>query len=252
MPDRAAVLAALAEYANKPATSRDIRAEPGDTFGRPPLTTLMQFVQDLDTKADLDALLGDVARLIAAADPFRGAVIALNCGTLVEAGGDAARVFPHLLAELPRHLALSVQARELGLSPSELFDANPEAARAASGLRYFLLCLMTVVCRDAEFRRALRANEYIADAIENLLISSGLDAELDTVLDETRLEPDSKRVGLRSCATGTRKRTSSRRCSDSQTAWSWSSSRRTSTKGSACGSKRSRRAPTCSACCKRS
>lgn len=168
MPDRAAVLTALAEYANKPSTSRDVRAEPGDTFSRPPLTTLMQFVQSLESKTELDSVLGDVASLIASADPFRGATIALSCGTMVEMGGDPAKVFPHLLAELPRHLALAVRARQLSLSPSELFDANPEAARAAGGLRYFLLCVMTVICRDAEFRQALRANEYIVTAIEKL------------------------------------------------------------------------------------
>lgn len=168
MPDRAAVLTALTEYANKPATSRDVRAEPGDTFGRPPLTTLMQFVQSLDSKAELDAVLADVAKLVAAADPFRGATVALSCGTMVEWGGDPTKVFPPLLAELPRHLALAVLARELNLSPSETFDANPDAARAAGGLRYFLLCVMTVICRDAEFRRAMRANEYIVGAIEKL------------------------------------------------------------------------------------
>lgn len=168
MPDRAAVLTALAEYANKPATSRDVRAEPGDTFSRPPLTTLMQFVQSLDSKAELDALLEDVAKLIAAPDPFRGATIALSCGTMVEMGGAPGKVFPHLLAESPRHLALAVKARELELSPSALFDANPEAARAAGGLRYFLLCVMTVICRNAEFRQALRANASIVEAIEEL------------------------------------------------------------------------------------
>jgi hypothetical protein len=168
MPDRAAVLTALAEYANKPATSRDVRAEPGETFGRPPLTTLMQYVQELDSKAELDSVLADVAKLIGAADPFRGAVLALNCGTLVEMGGDPHAVFPHLLAELPRHLKLAVAAREAALSPSELFDTNPDAARALNGLRYFLLCVMTVICRDAAFRRALRTNDAIVDAIVKL------------------------------------------------------------------------------------
>lgn len=170
MSDRDTVLAALAEYVNRPSTSHELRAEPGDTFSRPPLATLMQmqFLQSLDSKAELAPVVARLAPLIRAADPFRAATVALSCGTLTEMGGDPALVFPHLLAALPRHLTLSVRAREAGLSPSELFDADPEAARAYAGLRYLLLSTMTVICRGAAFRRALRANPAIADAVEKL------------------------------------------------------------------------------------
>lgn len=169
MSDRAAVVAELAAYANKPATSRDIRAEPGDTFGRPPFTTLNRFFQALDSRAELDALLAEVAPLVRASDPFRGSTLALNCGTLVEMGGDPALVFPHLFAELPRHLALARRAREREpVAPGALFDADPEAARAAAGLRYLLLATMAVICRDAAFRQALRAKPEIVDDVEAL------------------------------------------------------------------------------------
>lgn len=179
MPDRAAVIAALTAYADKPATSRDIRAEPGELFGRPPITTLMQFAQAVGSRAELNALVADVAPLIRAADPFRGSAIALNCGTLVEMGGDPGLVFPHLLAELPRHLTLAQRAREQAdTAPGALFDADPEAARAAAGLRYLLLATMTVICRKAEYRQALRANAEIADGIEALREGS---AEADFV-----------------------------------------------------------------------
>ena len=166
MPDRAAVIAALTEYANKPATSRDIRADASEVFGRPPFSLLNQFTQSLTARAELDALLADVAPLIRAADPFRGGVVAVNCGTLVEMGGDAALVFPHLLAELPRHLTLARRAHEREeTAPAALFDADPDAARALGGLRYLLLATMTVICRKAEYRQALRANADIAEAV---------------------------------------------------------------------------------------
>src|SRR5436190_156512 len=110
MSDRAAVVAALAEYATKPATSRDIRAEPGEVFSAPPFELLRQFLKSLGAKSELDALLGEVAPLIRDGDPFRTSVLAVNCGTMVEMGGDPALVAPHLIAALPHHLTLALAA----------------------------------------------------------------------------------------------------------------------------------------------
>ena len=179
MADRAAVLAALTEYANKPATSHDVRADPSDIFGRPPFATLNQFLTSLSSRGELNALLAEVAPLIRAADPFRGAVIAVNCGTLIEMGGDVALVAPHLLAELPRHLALAQRARERGdVAPGKLYDDDPDAAKASAGLRYLLLAAMTTICRKAEYRQTLRANKDVVAAITFLRDSS---AEADFV-----------------------------------------------------------------------
>ncbi|MBP3953989.1 hypothetical protein J8F10_01575 [Gemmata sp. G18] len=165
MPDRAAVLNALTEYAQKPATTHDVRAEPAETFGGPPFSTLMQFTQTLGSRTELNALLAAIAPLVRAADPFRGSTIALNCGTLVEIGGDPGLVFPHVLAELPRHLALTRRAHEKEAAPSALFDADADAAKSAGGLRYLLLATMTVICRSAEYRQALRADPEIVENI---------------------------------------------------------------------------------------
>ncbi len=168
MPGRAAIIAALTEYANKPATSHDILAEPADAFGRPPLATLMQFTQAIGSRAELDALLAEVAPMIRA-ELFRGSEIALNCGTMVEWGGDPGVVFPHLLAELPRHLSLARRARERNAStPGTLFDEDPDGARATAGLRYLLLATMTVVCRKTNYRRALRGNAEIVAGVASL------------------------------------------------------------------------------------
>lgn len=169
MPDRVAVIAALTAYANKPATSRDLRAEPGELFGHPALTGLMQFTQSVDSRAELNELLAEVSLLIRAADPFRGSVIAINCGTLVEIGGEPGLVFPHLLAELPRHLSLTERTRaQSELAPSALFDTDPDAAKASAGLTYLLLATMTVICRDAAFRQAMRANPEVVAGIAAL------------------------------------------------------------------------------------
>lgn len=168
MSDRAAVLAALTEYANKPATLRDIRADPAEVFGKPPFSTLNQFLMSLGSRDELNGLLADVAPLIRAADPFRGAAIAVNCGTLIEMGGDVALVAPHLLAELPRHLALARRAREREVAPGKLYDDDPDAAKAFAGLRYLLLAAMTTISRKAEYRQTLRANEEVVAAISVL------------------------------------------------------------------------------------
>jgi hypothetical protein len=169
MSDRAAAIAALTEYANKPATSHECRAEAGEVFGARPLAGLMRLAQSLDTQGELNELLAEVAPLVRAEDPFRAGVIALNCGTLVEMGGDPALVFPHLLAVLPRHLALARRAQQRKKTPADaVFADDPEAAKALAGLSYLLLCTMTVICRRMEFRQALRANAEIVAGIAAL------------------------------------------------------------------------------------
>jgi hypothetical protein len=160
MSDLGQHLDALARYANKPATSNCLRTEPGELFGSPPLAPLMQFAHTVGSRADLDALLAAVAPMVRTSDPFRGATLALCCGTFVEWGADPAVLFPHLLAELPRHLALARRGAD--------FDTDPDAARAAVGLTYLLLATMTTICRRAAFRQALRADAAIAEHVAAL------------------------------------------------------------------------------------
>ena len=162
MSDRAAILAAFREYANKPATAHELRAEAGETFSAPPFQQLRQVLQSLASKAELDELLGQLAELIPGADPFRASALALNCGSLIEAGGDPARLAPHFLAALPRHLALAQRASET------TFDADPDAHRAQAGLTFLMLATMAVICRKAEYRQTARANPDIASRVESL------------------------------------------------------------------------------------
>ncbi|MBM3978765.1 MAG: hypothetical protein FJ304_00500 [Planctomycetes bacterium] len=163
MSDLALHLDALARYANRPATAHCLRAEPGELFGSPPLAPLMQFAHTVGSRPDLDALLAAVAPMIRASDPFRGATLALCCGTFVEWGADPAVLFPHLLAELPRHLALARRGAD--------FDTDPDAARAAVGLTFLLLATMTTICRRASFRQALRADAAISEHVAALASS---------------------------------------------------------------------------------
>ncbi|MDY3553241.1 hypothetical protein R5W24_002335 [Gemmata sp. JC717] len=162
MPDRATVLAALAEYVNRPTTAHDIRTEPGDIFSAPPFPQLVRFLPSLLTKEEWDTFVPEMASLLRAGDPFRVSALALNCGSLVEQGVPAALVAPHLLAALPRHLALARRAA------GATFDADPDALRARSGLTFLLLATMAVLCRGAAFRQAARANPDIVTGVESL------------------------------------------------------------------------------------
>jgi hypothetical protein len=174
MPDRDAVLAALAEYARKPATSHECRAGAGEIFGARPLVNLMRLAQSLDTLEEVSALLAEVAPLIRAEDRLRAGAIALSCGSVVEMGCDPGLVFPHMLAALPHHLALARRAQDLKKAPKDdVFPGDPQAARALAGLSYLLLCTMTVICRRMEFRQALRANADVVAGIAALRAHSG-------------------------------------------------------------------------------
>jgi hypothetical protein len=169
MSDRAAVIAALTEYANKPATSHECRAESGEIFGARPLVSLMRYAQSLDTRTELNELLAEVAPLIRVTDSFRAGVMAINCGTLVEMGGDPAIVFPHLLAVLPQYLATARRATEQKKKPPEtIFADDPDVAKASAGLSFLMLCTMTVICRKMECRQALRANVGVVEGIAAL------------------------------------------------------------------------------------
>jgi hypothetical protein len=133
---------------------------------------LVQFAQSLESQTSLNALLTAVAVMIRTKEPFRAGVIALNCGTLVEFGGDPAIVFPHLLEVLPQYLATARRAQELKdkqkKKPEEIFEIDPDAAKALAGLSFLLLCTMTVICRRMELRQAIRANADIVTGIAAL------------------------------------------------------------------------------------
>lgn len=160
MTDRASVVAALSELAQKPSTAHELRAQPGETFSAPAFARLRDHIQTIETRAQLNELIAEVAPLIGSADPFRAAVVAVQCGTFVEWGGDHALVAPHLLAVLPRHLELAQRAEDA------TFDADPDAHRARSGLTFLMLATMAVLCRSVAHRRAARANPALVAGVE--------------------------------------------------------------------------------------
>ncbi len=164
------VIATLTAFANKPSTTHELRADPSEVFSSPPFLKLRDFVQTIETKAEGNALLAEVAPLIRCEDPFRAAAIAVNCGTLTEMGGDPNLVAPHLLAVLPRHtqLACEVLDQRGDADDATIFSESPDLLRAEAGLRYLLLATMTVFCRLPEFRERARENIELCERIERL------------------------------------------------------------------------------------
>jgi hypothetical protein len=140
-------------------------------FG-PPVGTMLQYARSLESRAEMNALLAEVAPLIQAEEPFRGSVIAISCGTLVEWGGDPVIVAPHLLAALPRHLDLAQKHRERSKqTPNDeesLFADDPEGLQAMKGLTYLLLPTMAVLCREMQSRQQARAIPEIVKGVRAL------------------------------------------------------------------------------------
>jgi hypothetical protein len=170
MLTRDEVIATLSAFANKPSTSHELRADSSEVFSSPPFLKLRDFVQTIETKADGNALLAEVAPLIRVEDPFRAAAIAVNCGTLTEMGGDPNLVAPHLLAVLPRHtqLACELIERQANADDATIFSESPDVVRAGAGSRYLLLATMTVFCRLPEYRERARENIELCERIEVL------------------------------------------------------------------------------------
>jgi hypothetical protein len=173
MSDRAALLTDLTVYAKGSATAlAELTAEPAEVFSTPALAALMRLAQAVSTPDELNELLAGVAPLVRATDPFRGSALAISCGTLVEFGADPAVLAPHLLAELPRHLALAARLRQRARTapndPAALLADDPDGFRSAQGLTYFLLATMAVLCRGASFRQLARANPEITAGIAAL------------------------------------------------------------------------------------
>jgi hypothetical protein len=173
MSDHAEIIDALSEYANtRVITPAELSADPADVFG-PPIGTMLHYAQTLGSRAELNALLAEVAPLIRADEPFRGSVIAISCGTLVEMGGDPAIVAPHLFATLPRHFDLARKLRaQIEQTNNEdedaIFADDPDGLQATKGLTYLLLPTMAVLCRAMEFRQQARAIPEIVAGVQAL------------------------------------------------------------------------------------
>lgn len=163
MPDLAAAVNAAFAYAHEPADLPTLLAPPSASFSHPAVRGLLDLAGSGDS---LDELLRRVAPTVGAPDPFKAAILAMVCGTLIEWGADPAGVADLLLARLPGFLA---QAESVADRPdAEEFAANPDGFRAAQALSLMLLPVMAVLARGMRYRQAARANPDLVRGVEAL------------------------------------------------------------------------------------
>jgi hypothetical protein len=163
MPDLAAAVNAAFAYAHAPTDLPTLLAPPSASFGHPAVRGLLDLAR---AGTPPDELLRRAAPTVGVPDPFKAAILAMVCGTLIEWGADPAGVADLLLARLPGFLA---QAESVADRPdAEEFAANPDGFRASQALSLMLLPAMAVLTRGMAYRQAARADPDLMHGIEAL------------------------------------------------------------------------------------
>lgn len=169
MSDLLSAARAVAALADAPMASLVQLPAPEEAFADSRFGALMTTLPSA-APDERNAVLDILAPAINAADPYQGNRIAIVCGTLVERGGDPARVAPDLLKRLPGQLALAARSIPQNDEPplDELFALDPDGVKAWESLRFLLLACMTVFCRVLPARVEARQIPGIADTLPPL------------------------------------------------------------------------------------
>jgi hypothetical protein len=170
MTDLATAVNAAFAYAHEPADLATVTGPPSACFRIPATRDLLEFGQKVETQDELTEVLRRVAPTVGVPDPYKAAVMALLCGTLIEWGADPKELAPLLFARLPAFLAQaqSVADRAEDAKPEDLFAANADGLRAWQALSLMLLSTMAVLARGMEFRQSARDNAELVRLIEAL------------------------------------------------------------------------------------
>jgi hypothetical protein len=170
MSDLATVVNAAFVYANEPADFATVIGPPSACFRVPATQGLLQFAETVETQEELNEILRRIAPTVGVLDPYKAAIMALVCGTLIEWGADPGELAGLLLARLPTFLALAESGANLTDSAQApvLFASQPDAFKAWNSLSLMLLPAMAVLARGMEFRQAARADADIVRGIAAL------------------------------------------------------------------------------------
>jgi hypothetical protein len=170
MADLATAVNGAFAFAYQPADLATVLGPPSENFRIPATRDVLDFAEKVETAEELNEVLRRVAPTAGVPDPYKAAVMALLCGTLIEWGADPAELAPLLLARLPAFLATaeSVADRAETENAEDLFAANPDGVRAWHALSLMLLPTMAVLARDVDSRQAARADESLVRGIEAL------------------------------------------------------------------------------------
>jgi hypothetical protein len=170
MADLATAVNGAFAFAHQPADLDTVLGPPSASFRIPATRDVLDYAEKVETQEELTEVLRRVAPTVGVPDPYKAAVMALLCGTLIEWGADPKELAPLLFARLPTFLALaeSVAERAETEKAEDLFAANPDGVRAWHALSLMLLPTMAVLARDMESRQAARANAELLTRVEAL------------------------------------------------------------------------------------
>lgn len=169
MSDLAAAVNAAFAYANEPADYATLVGPPSAAFRLPAVRGVLEFAQTVETPEELNEVLRRVSPTVGVPDPFKAAIMALVCGTLIEWGADPAELAPLLLARLPGLLALAQTVSGEETEDRAVYaTTHPQGFAAWQALSLMLLPTMAVLARGMEFREQARANADLVAGIEAL------------------------------------------------------------------------------------
>jgi hypothetical protein len=170
MADLATAVNGAFAFAHQPADLATVLGPPSACFRIPATRDVLDYAEKVETEEELNEVLRRVAPTVGVPDPYKAAVMALLCGTLIEWGADPAELAPLLLARLPAFLAVaeSVADRAETKKPEDLFATNPDGVRAWHALSLVLLPTMAVLARDSQSRQAARTDAGLVRGIEAL------------------------------------------------------------------------------------
>jgi hypothetical protein len=150
-----------------PTTQADI-ANPTSVFSNPLVPALMNELRPhLGEATEQMALAPYVEMIRSTADPLRACQAALLSGTITEVGARPEQFLPSLVALLER---IGMPAARQLVQPSQL-DADLDARRAAAGVGFLLLAIMTQASRSMQLRVVARRHKPFMEVLEALQLA---------------------------------------------------------------------------------
>lgn len=139
-------------------------------FAREEVLPFLQYTQMLQTIAERNTLLQEIAPYQTQVDGFHASMLALICGILVEQGADVALSIHKTLELMEKQLLLINEYADLdeNISLEQAFPQKPDAARAQAGFLFLVQAVMTMLCRDKETRKQWQQREDIISLLDTL------------------------------------------------------------------------------------
>ncbi|MBO2458342.1 hypothetical protein [Actinomadura violacea] len=151
----------ISGFVVQPSALQECRAG-ADLFSRPEIQAFLQRV------ASPDAAIAELAELVEGGDVFRGGMTAFLCGVMVERGASAPNAANAVLPVMRRYLHLARELVAQAGTEEEVFERSPDLVRAHHALPFVLLATMTILSRDEQARKRMRADSEVVALVAEL------------------------------------------------------------------------------------